>query len=218
MKMDLYARSEEMKNFFDEKADGYDEVHAKFSDTKKWLTDVLMEKYPERKSLKILDLGAGTGMELVFLYDAFPEAVTTVADISENMLNHCKERPFADKLILCPGDFFKTEWGSNYDAVISTSSLHHFDEESKLVLYRKIFDTLKQNGIFINCDKTAENLESQNFLLNEYLNEPGKYRHMDTPLCIERECDILKLAGFSKIQATQTVIENYVLFTAEKDI
>lgn len=41
--MDLKKRGAEMRDFFDRKIDGYDEVHAKFTDTKRLLTENLRE-------------------------------------------------------------------------------------------------------------------------------------------------------------------------------
>ena len=41
--MDLKKRGEEMRDFFDRKTEGYDEVHAKFTETKRLLTEHLRE-------------------------------------------------------------------------------------------------------------------------------------------------------------------------------
>lgn len=104
---------------------------------------------------KVLDLGAGTGLELIHLFELFPNADVTVIDITENMLEELNKRSFANHVETICGDFFEVDFGNKYDAVISTSALHHFKEEEKIILYKKILDCLKRNGQFINCDKIA---------------------------------------------------------------
>lgn len=59
-------------------------------ETKKTLADNL-----DKDTSKILDLGAGTGLELIHLFEIYPNASVTVIDISENMLNELSKRAFA---------------------------------------------------------------------------------------------------------------------------
>ena len=66
--MDLKTRAEEMRSFFDRKIDTYDEVHAAFAETKRMLTDCLPDG-----TETVLDLGAGTGLELIPLFERFPD-------------------------------------------------------------------------------------------------------------------------------------------------
>ena len=121
--MDLKKRNEDMRVFFNEKAEGYDDVHMKMIKNKDRITELMPED-----TCRVLDLGAGTGLELISLYERFPEARVTAMDISENQLKMLEKRPFADKLQLVCGDFFETDFGGGYDAVISSAALHHFDE------------------------------------------------------------------------------------------
>jgi len=79
--MELLKRNEEMRDFFNEKADGYDDVHLKMMDNKIAITALLPEKVE-----RVLDLGAGTGLELIPLFERFPQAHVTVVDISAEML------------------------------------------------------------------------------------------------------------------------------------
>ena len=43
----------------------------------------------------------------------------------------------------------------NLDAVVSSLSIHHLDHGQKQVAYRKIFDALAPDGVFINADQVA---------------------------------------------------------------
>ena len=214
--MDIRLRGLEMKAFFGRKTEGYDDVHIAFMGSKTALTDALKEMYTPGTPIKVLDLGAGTGLELIPLFEAYPEASVTAADISEDMLSALMHRPFADRVTCVIGDFFETDPGCDYDAVISTSALHHFPPEDKATLYRKVFAAMKPGAVFANADKCADNDEEQRLCLDEYAENPLKYSHMDTPLTVECECDVLRKAGFDVKEVRPLPNAKYNLFTAVK--
>ena len=209
--MNLYRRKQKIRNFFNEKIDTYDDVHSTFMGTKKTLTENL-----DKDAKKILDLGAGTGLELIYLFEKFPNAEVTVIDITENMLDELKKRSFGDKVNTICGDFFEIEFGDNYDAVISTSALHHFKKEEKEVLYKKIYDCLKENGQFINSDCIALTNEIEEHQLYELEHEFDEHKHIDTPLTVEHEKELLKEVGFENITSSDVEKENYSLIMARK--
>ncbi len=209
--MNLKNRNNNMIEFFDRKVEGYDEVHKQFMDTKTMITKSLDEN-----TMKVLDLGVGTGLELIPLFDRFPNAKVTAIDITEKMLNELRKRPFANRVNTICGDFFEVNFGNNYDAVISTSALHHFTEEDKLKLYKKVFECLKENGQFINADKFVNTQEEQENLLQEYIDNPNARPHMDTPLTIDNEIKILKEVGFREIEVEELYNDNYRLVKLRK--
>ena len=209
--MNLYERNQKVRNFFNEKIDTYDDVHSEFMQTKEALVDAL-----DNDSKKILDLGAGTGLELIHLFELYPDAKVTVIDITENMLDELKKRSFADHVTTICGDFFEIEFGDGYDAVISTSALHHFKKEEKRVLYKKIYECLKNDGQFINCDLIAPDQGTEDWCLNELENNLDNHTHLDTPITIEHEIEILEDTGFSEITSNNVDKENYSLIKARK--
>lgn len=209
--MNLYERNQKVRAFFNEKIDTYDDVHSTFMETKKELADNL-----DKDAKKILDLGAGTGLELIHLFELFPEAEVTVIDITENMLDKLKERSFADRVTTICGDFFEVDFGENYDAVISTSALHHFKKEEKVKLYQKIYDCLKNDGQFINCDYIALTQEIEDQQLYELEHNIDNYKHIDTPLTVNNEFAVLKEVGFEEIISSDVDKENYSLIMARK--
>ncbi len=209
--MDLKANAEKNRVFFNEKIDEYDQTHATYMNTKNELTYNLPENVTN-----ILDLGVGTGLELIELFKKYPNAKVTAIDISENMLERLKQREFGDKITIVRGNFFDVDFGSNYDAVISTSALHHFLKNDKLVLYKKIYDALKDGGIFLNSDKIVEtNQEELNAVLN-YEEKISYSKHIDTPLSIEHEVEILDDAGFENISVSKVDKTDYRLFKSYK--
>ena len=209
--MNLQERNQKQRSFFNEKVTTYDDVHSGLMGTKKSLIENL-----DKNAKKILDLGAGTGLELIYLFEMFPDAKVTVIDITENMLEKLKTRSFADQVTIICGDFFEVEFGDEYDAVISTSALHHFKEAEKVKLYKKIYDCLKDNGEFINCDKIALTEEIQNHQLYELEHNIDNYKHIDTPLTVDNEKKILKEVGFKDIESFDTDLEDYSLIKAKK--
>lgn len=209
--MNLYDRNQKQRSFFNEKIDTYDEVHLTYMETKKMLAESL-----DTNTKKVLDLGAGTGLELIHLFELFPNADVTVIDITENMLEELNKRSFANHVETICGDFFEVDFGNKYDAVISTSALHHFKEEEKIILYKKILDCLKRNGQFINCDKIALSQEIQDKQLYELETNIENHKHIDTPLTIENERKILSIVGFDQISTTNVDKEDYCLIKARK--
>lgn len=189
--MEAKVRSAEMRNFFNEKAAGYDAVHLPDMDTKAAITEAL-----QNGVRNVLDLGAGTGLELYPLFERFPEVRVRVVDIAEGMLNGLRTRPFADKLEIVAGDFFDVAFGENYDAVISSAALHHFAPADKARLYAKIFACLKPGGMFVNSDGFVDTLVEQEAHMRADVERDGENGHYDTPLAVSVEEGLLNNAGF----------------------
>ena len=209
--MNIKINGEKNREFFNKKIDEYDTSHESFMNTKKVLTDNLPDDIKN-----VLDLGAGTGLELIELFKKFPNVNITAVDISEKMLEKLKDRDFGSKVKIICGNFFDVDFGNNYDAVISTSALHHFLMRDKLELYKKIYDSLKDGAIFLNSDKIVETNQEELDAIDFYNNNINTRPHIDTPLSIEHEVEILKKAGFKNIKVVQVEKDNYRLFKTYK--
>ena len=134
--MNLVKRSNEMKDFFNKVVDiDYDEKHSKMLAAKEKIVDFLPDDIEN-----IIDLGAGTGLQLIKLYKVFPNVKTTAIDISDGMLKKLEERHISDNITIINQSFFEYEFGKDIDAVISTQALHHFDSSDKEGLYKKGYD------------------------------------------------------------------------------
>ena len=210
--MDLKERNQTLKEFFDRKTVGYDDVHIAFMESKRALTQALPDG-----TAKVLDLGAGTGLELIPLVERFPDVRITAADISSDMLGTLMKRPFADRVTCVIGDFFETDFGSDFDAMISTSALHHFAPEDKLRLYCRVYDALRPGGLFLNADKTAPNPAAQEEDFRQLAEDPHRWPHMDTPLTVGAECTVLEQAGFRMKEVRPLPNAGYFLYVGIKD-
>ena len=211
--MDLKKRAENMRAFFNRKAaeDAYDCVHLNMMNNKEPITRALPVG-----TKRVLDLGGGTGLELIALFERFPDAEVTVIDVAEEMLVQLKQRSFSDRVRTVCGDFFEVDFGGNYDAVISTAALHHFTEEDKTYLYRKALECLRPGGLLVNSDKVAATQTDQDYAFKELAEEPNKYNHMDTPLTVENERRALRNAGFDYVSSTTIPGSNYVMMIGIK--
>lgn len=196
--MNLEKRNQSMKDFFTEKIDTYDNVHCELMNTKKIVTEVL-----DPSITHVLDLGAGTGLELISLFERFPTINVTAIDLTPRMLEELKKREFSNHVTTICGDFFEVEFGDQYDAVISTSALHHFDQSQKCKLYQKIYNCLKQNGQFINSDRFLDTQQEEDQMMREFIENPNHKSHLDTPLWKKNEEKILKEVGFEEIEFTK---------------
>ena len=209
--MTLEERNQKVRAFFNGKIDTYDDVHSEYMKTKITLADNL-----DKNAERILDLGAGTGLELIHLFELFPDAQVTVIDITENMLAKLKQRSFAKHVTTICGDFFEVPFGDNFDAVITTSAFHHFKKDEKIKLHKKILDCLKNGGQFINCDLIALTPDNEAGQLDQLEHSTDDSNHIDIPLTIENEIDAMQKAGFVQITSGNGGKENYCLFTARK--
>lgn len=209
--MNLPARNDDLRDFFAARSAGYDDVHAKFAQTKAVLTEALPDG-----TARVLDLGAGTGLELIPLFARFPDARVTAVDLCDEMLDILRSRPFAGRVDCICGSFFDVDFGCGYDAVISTSALHHFAPADKLRLYAKVCAALRPGGLFLNSDEIAMDDAEEAMLFRRLAENDGSYAHVDTPLTIEHECGVLREAGFAQVTVGDAHRENYRLFAARR--
>jgi RimJ/RimL family protein N-acetyltransferase/ubiquinone/menaquinone biosynthesis C-methylase UbiE len=107
------------------------------------------------RALRILDLGAGTGLYAGMVQVVFPQAELTLLDLATEMLAQAKTR--FDQLGKSPnilvGDYLQADLDAPYDVIISALSIHHLTDDDKIRLYQKVFQALKPGGMFINADQ-----------------------------------------------------------------
>lgn len=103
---------------------------------------------------EILDLGAGTGILTEMIHKQYPKSSITLIDMSSEMLEKAKKK-FSNKnnFKYIEADYTTYEFPQKYDIIISSLSIHHLTDNEKQKLYQKIYDNLKENGIFVNADQ-----------------------------------------------------------------
>ena len=211
---------EKMSSFFDTRAESYDSH---------MLDNLRLDEFYEaiadcfNKPIKrLLDLGCGTGLEFEQLFEKFPQMHVTGIDLSQKMLNKLKEKYPSKKIRLICGSYFDKDFGGLYDHVISTYSLHHFSEESKLKLYKKIYAAMESGGVFVFGDYTVSTPERQQELLTENDRKrkeekipEGEFYHFDTPFTPQTEMRLMTAAGFDSVEIVRQW-ENTTMIIAKK--
>jgi tRNA (cmo5U34)-methyltransferase len=206
---------EKMDDFFAKRIDFYDEHMLSGTDLGVFYQNIPTWISFSGSSPRVLDLGIGTGLELEGLYKKYPDMQVTGVDLSQKMLDKLREK-YPDKpLDLICASYFDVDFGAGsaqgsaqgFDLALSIYSLHHFSEDLKLGLYRRICEALKPEGEFVLGDFTVATEEMQDMLLaenNRVRAEHGlaadELLHIDLPFTVETEVRLMKEAGFSTVQ------------------
>lgn len=210
---------EEMDKFFNKRVLGYDEHMLNNIEGAREFYKFTAKQLPMNANCNVLDLGCGTGLELEEYLALNSSANITGIDLSESMLRKLSNKFPEKNLNLINADYFKVILEENqYDAVVSVESLHHFDKNQKLKLYKKLLKTLKLDGYFILTDYFAEsNIMERKFFTEfnrlkvEQNLSNNNYFHYDTTLTINHEIQVLKLAGFSTIKVLKNWGATYII-------
>lgn len=196
---------ERMTDFFAARVEGYDQH---------MLRDVegCREAYARIATLipadasTLLDLGAGTGLELDFILPHHPHLQVTAIDLTAEMLAELSKKHPAVTTVC--SDYFATDFGVVcYDAAVSVESMHHFEKEKKLTLYRRVKNSLKDGGVYIECDYMVETQAEEDRFFAECRHQrkemglpDDSYYHCDTPCTVDNQIQLLKDAGFDVVE------------------
>lgn len=214
---------EKMDEFFAARVDGYDEHMLNEVEGCREAYSKMAELVPENTE-NLLDLGCGTGLELEGIFKRFPEISVTGIDLAKAMLDKLSEKYSDKNITLINGDYFSTDLGrERFDTAISFQTMHHFSHEMKIGLYKKILDSLKSGGVYIECDYMVETQEEENHWyaenarIRKELNIPeNEFYHYDTPCTVENQIKMLLAAGFVSAEKVYRV-ENTTIIIARKD-
>ena len=172
---------------------------------------------------KLLDLGCGTGLELDEIFRLLPRLKVTGIDLTEAMLQKLREKhPDKDMTLVC-GDYFQVPFGEGeYDCAVSFQTMHHFPKDKKKKLYKKLYESLSAEGIYIECDymvltQAEEDLWfSENDRLRKEQGITGdEFYHYDTPCSVDNQTRLLKEAGFKSVEQVFRM-ENTTMLLARK--
>ena len=198
---------EEMSAFFNSRAERYNVVHVEHIDGGMESKNIIASFLPIYTKT-IMDFGIGTGLELAEIFMRFPDIEVTGLDIADNMLQLLRET-YPDKNIrLHCESYLDFDFGNcRYDVALSVMTLHHYSHKTKTDLYRKIYDCIKQNGVYIECDYMVSEQELEDLYFAEYdrlkteqgITDTREY-HYDTPCTAENQLKMLSEAGFKNVR------------------
>ena len=200
---------------------GYEVVHQQIQ--------ALLKTYVNEHA-HVLIVGCGTGYELGYLLQLFPNWSFTATDLSATMLEKAKQyiQPLDAlhrvEFALADVDQLKTE--QTYDAALSILVTHFVPYAQKLNFFKAIDSRLKQQGVFIGFYLTSMNTDQERGMLKHICETNGlttaQSRAMLSrladdfyPLSEQETFEQLSLAGFGSVQRF-TQILSYQGFMALK--
>lgn len=148
---------ENIERLFDECASNYDSLRKQLIPCfdRFYSSALSIVQIEETNPIKVLDLGAGTGLMSYFILKQCPNAFITLIDLSEAMLGQARSRlkEFTNQVEIIKANYLGYPFKENYDLVISSLSIHHLDGPEKKQLFKEVYHCLKPNGQFINADQ-----------------------------------------------------------------
>lgn len=147
---------------FDRAADDYDHLRRRIVPCLDAFYDAALDAatwaQPDREvPLRVLDLGAGTGLLSERFAGAYPRAAFRLVDVADEMLARARER-FAgqsERFSFQTTDFAHSFPDGTFHIIISGLSIHHLPDEAKQGLYRRCFRALVPGGVLVNADEVA---------------------------------------------------------------
>ncbi len=109
----------------------------------------------EQKPCKVLDVAASHGMFGIAFARQNPKAQVVALDwpaVLEVTKENARAAGVEDRLRLLPGSVFEADLGRDYDVVLLTNILHHFDKPTCEKLLRRIHAALKPGGRAITLE------------------------------------------------------------------
>ena len=214
---------EKMNEFFNTRAENYDKHMLVDLGLDEFYEEIAKQINPAKSNFKLLDLGCGTGIEIERLLAKYPLMSVNGIDLSPGMLEQLKIKYPNNNIQTVCGSYFDVPFGKEHDVVLSTYSLHHWNETEKLPLYKKIYDAVADGGMFIEGDYTCKTIEQEQYFqteLNRLRDEQNLHKnefyHFDIPLTAETQTRILYAAGFSEVKLIREW-ENASILMAKKE-
>jgi tRNA (cmo5U34)-methyltransferase len=105
--------------------------------------------------VRVLDLGAGTGLVSAHVLDAFPDAQVEVLDAAEPMLAEARAT-LGDRVGAVHVCDLRDELPAGpFDAVVSALAIHHLQDADKRSLLQRVRAVLAPGGVFVNAEQVT---------------------------------------------------------------
>jgi tRNA (cmo5U34)-methyltransferase len=167
--------------------------------------------------LRVLDIGAGTGLLSAMVAAAYPQARITLSDISREMLAVARERLGEGRRFeFVEADMVEQALPGNLDAVVSALAIHHLDDGEKRALYGRIHSAVRPGGVFFNAEQVrgpTADIDAANHAAwlaavhnlgvgEVELTQALERMKADRPATLDDQLGWLRDAGFNNVQCT----------------
>lgn len=207
--------SKNSDSYWNEKSVEYDKViHEWVKDYDLLIKNIVNSiPYNENDSIRVLDLGSGTGNVSVAVSEKFKNADFCCVDISDVALDVCKERLKNNNVSIVKSDIRNPEIfkENSYDLVVSNLAIHHIEDNEKEELYTLINNALKKNGYVVVGEtmKYEDSKVAKNFGVAQF------EEHESHPCSLFKQFKILENSGFDNIDCAWKTL-NFGVFCARK--
>lgn len=222
---------EEMTDFFDVRADGYDSHIIRTAADIEGYKRAVKPIKKCNEEIKVLDLGCGTGLEIEHILQRAPNANITCIDKSSKMLEKLRTKYITNQSqikLICHSYISWDYPYKTFDYVFSSLTMHHFDRDIKFKIYKNILDTLKPGGVYIEYDFIVNKMMMKQYqarykrIIKELSDRKYKgYYHIDIPHTIELQKEFLINARFSDVSVFHEDIKpsgsNAILIAEKQD-
>jgi tRNA (cmo5U34)-methyltransferase len=147
---------DQIKQHFNEEARKFDHIIQQLIPYYDEMLQALILAIPfdRESSIRVLDLGCGTGTVAQHILQAFPLAHVTCLDFSEQMIGMTQAKLASfNQVSYLVQDFRDYDFTGAYHVVVSSLALHHLTtDDDKQAFYQKIYNGLLPGGCFYNAD------------------------------------------------------------------
>ncbi|MBV5282381.1 MAG: class I SAM-dependent methyltransferase [Paludibacter sp.] len=173
-----------VKEHFEAEAHEFDSIIVKLIPYYDQMINALIDsiQFDRFDSIRIIDLGCGTGTIAKRLADRFPNSKIVCLDIASKMIEIAKYKLLDHKNTeFIVGDFSKIDFKEQFDVVVSSLALHHIETDNeKKEFYTKIFNVLANSGQFVNADVVLATTDyQQDTNMNRWMDYMNKSVSMD---------------------------------------
>ena len=139
------------RQHFDLMADQYDELFITHMDAYELTHEMILTMLPfaPQDSVRVLELGVGTGNLSQKCLERFPQSVIVGYDLSAEMLAHARAKlaRAGERVQLHQGDISQVAFDGPFDAVISAIAVHHVPPPDKSHLFQRLYDAMRPGGV-----------------------------------------------------------------------
>ena len=178
----------------------------------------------------ILELGVGTGLTGERILRSLPLSDYFAIDFSQNLLEGAMKRLQKYNTHFILEDYSKIKFSGKYNIIVSVIGIHHQNNPGKKKLFKKIFNSLNSNGIFIFGDlftfknqfiAAVNDAKHYHNLVENVKNEKSlkewshHHKFLNILASLEDQIQWLKEAGFGEVKIKYKKF-NTVLLVAKK--